>query len=179
MDHWESPGISDLGNFMPNFTRLLRTQSTLACVSCAGPVACLGWTAGQHDLERWFSKFQLNSSLRKNTKYSEDDTVGAVLYSGRCEMQLLREAQRVSMAKCDFCTVSAWRSDKPTSHSHQCQDAHDSTRAAWPRAWSKEFELSSLHFSILKDRRTIPAKCSREPLFSHVPTSLNVYCLPE
>ena len=104
-------------------------------------------------------------------------------------MQLLREAQKVSMAKCDFCTVSALRSDKPTSRSHQCQDAHDSTRAAWPRAWSKEFELSSLHFSILeiiscfpillKDRRTIPEKYSREPLFSHVPTSLNVYCLPE
>lgn len=41
-----------------------------------------------------FQSFKLNSSLRKNTKYSEDDTVGAVLYSGRCEMQLLREAQR-------------------------------------------------------------------------------------
>ena len=43
---------------LPYFTRLLRTQSTLACVSCAGPVACLGWTVGQHDLEPWFSKFQ-------------------------------------------------------------------------------------------------------------------------
>ena len=58
---------------------------------------------GQDDLERLFSKFQadLQPEKKKQTNIppSEDDTVGAVLYSGRCELQLLRDAQRISMAK--------------------------------------------------------------------------------
>ena len=180
MDHWESPGISDLGNFMPNFTRLLRTQSTLACVSCAGPVACLGWTVGQHDLERWFSKFQAELQPPKKHKifrrwYSRCSSIFEPLWNATLAWSSkgihgeMRFLYRFSLA--------IWQTHKPLPSVPRCAWFNTCcvTSSLIKRVWIFIFALLHTWDIILLDRRTIPAKCSREPLFSHVPTNLNVY----